>query len=93
MVVDTEKVLAGSGWTRVNARGDRLNSAHGSKGGRLWERSACPTESPKTISDSPEFYGWTAKTANIGAAIRQIPNTFLIPMLEDKIQKSSEYLF
>ena len=42
---------------------------------------------------SAEFYGWTAKTADIGTAIRQIPNTFYILMLEDKIQKPSDYLF
>ena len=35
---------------------------------------------------SAEFYGWTTKTANIGTAIRQVPYTFLILMLEDKIQ-------
>ena len=40
-----------------------------------------------------EFNVWTAKTANIGAAIRQIPYTFLIPMLEDKIQDPSDYFF
>ena len=27
---------------------------------------------------SAEFYGWTAKTANIGTSIRQIPYTFYI---------------
>ena len=43
--------------------------------------------------DSAEFYGWTAKTANIGTSIRQIPYTFFILMLEDKIQKPSDYIF
>ena len=43
-----------------------------------------------TGGDSTETYGSTAKTANIGAAIRQIPNHF---MLENTIQKTSEYLF
>ena len=42
---------------------------------------------------SAEFYGWTAKTANIGTAIRQVPYTFLIPLLEDKIQEPSHHLF
>ena len=41
---------------------------------------------------SAEFYGWTAKTANIGAAIRRVRHTFLISMLEDKIQKPSDYV-
>ena len=36
---------------------------------------------------SKEFYGWTAKTANLGTAIRQIPYSTFIFMLEDKIQK------
>ena len=40
-----------------------------------------------------EFHGRTAKTADIGTAIRQIPYTFYILMLEDKIQKPSDYLF
>ena len=35
---------------------------------------------------SAEFYGWTAKTASIGTSIRQIPNTFNILILEEKIQ-------
>ena len=35
----------------------------------------------------------TTKTADIGTAIRQIPYTVLISMLEDKIQNSSDYLF
>ena len=39
---------------------------------------------------SVEFYGWTAKTTDIGTAIRQIPYTFLFSMLEDKIQKPSD---
>ena len=32
---------------------------------------------------SAEFYGWTAKTADIGTAIRQVLCTFLISLLED----------
>ena len=43
--------------------------------------------------DSAEFYGWTAKTANIGTAIRQVPHTFYNLMLEEKTQKPSDYLF
>ena len=37
---------------------------------------------------SAEFYGWTAKTDNIGTTIRQVPYTFFIPMLEDKDSKN-----
>ena len=40
-----------------------------------------------------EPFGWIAKTANIGTAIRQIPYTFYILMLLDEIQKPSDYLF
>ena len=40
---------------------------------------------------SAEFYGWTAMTASVGTAIRQVPCTFLISMLEDKIQKPNDY--
>ena len=43
--------------------------------------------------DSAEFYGWTAKTANIGTAIRQVPYTFLISLLEDNIRKPSKFFF
>ena len=50
MIVVAEKVLVGSGWACVKARGHCLNSAHRWKGGRPWERSVCATESPKTIS-------------------------------------------
>ena len=42
---------------------------------------------------SAEFFGWTAKTADTGTAIRQNPYTFYIFMLEDEIQKPSDYLF
>ena len=37
--------------------------------------------------------GRTAKTADIGASIRQIPYSTFILGLEDTIQKSSDYLF
>ena len=40
MIAGTEKVLAGSGWTRVNAGGQCLKSAHGWKGGRPRVHSA-----------------------------------------------------
>ena len=42
---------------------------------------------------SAEFYGWTAKTAETGTAIRHIPYTFHILILGDEIQKPSYYLF
>ena len=36
------------------------------------------TEFKNTGGTSAEFYGWTAKTANIGTAIREIPySTFI----------------
>ena len=35
---------------------------------------------------STEFYGWTAKTANIGTWIWQIPHAFNVFMLEDTIK-------
>ena len=42
---------------------------------------------------SAEFHGWTAKTANIGTAIRQISLSTITFDLEDTIQKSSDHLF
>ena len=45
-----------------------------------------PHRHPSQGIHSAEFF---AKTANIGAAIRQVPYTFFIPMLEDKIQEPS----
>ena len=47
---------------------------------------------PSTMS-SLEFYGWTAKTADIGAAIRHILQASIILGLEDSIQQSSVHLF
>ena len=40
-----------------------------------------------------EFYGCTAKTANVGAAIRHIPFSTIILGVEDTIHKSSDFLF
>ena len=53
VIVGTEKVLAGSGWTRVNSRGQRFDSAHGWKGGRPRVHAAgCGApEKPKITSD------------------------------------------
>ena len=53
VIVDTEKVLAGSGWTRANARGQCFGSAHGWKGGRSRVHSAgyWAAENPKITSD------------------------------------------
>ena len=42
---------------------------------------------------SAELHGWTAKTANIGIAVRRIPYSTFLFMLEDKIQKPSACLF
>ena len=46
-----------------------------------------------TEGHSAEPHGWTAKTANIGTAIRQIPYSTIILGVENTIQKSSDYLF
>ena len=42
---------------------------------------------------STEFHGWTAKTADIGASVRQIHLSIITYLLEDKIQKPSKFLF
>ena len=42
---------------------------------------------------SADFYGRTAKTADMRTAIRQSPCTLYIFMLEEKIQKTFDYLF
>ena len=56
-------------------------------------RKAVDHEFYKTGGLSAEFYGWTAKTANFGTAIRQVPQSPIILGLEDTIQESSDYLF
>ena len=56
-------------------------------------RKAVDDEFSNTGGVSAELYGWTAKTANFGAAIRQIPLSPIIHCLEDTIQKSSDRLF
>ena len=45
------------------------------------------------VEISAELHGWTAKTANIGAAIREMPFTLFMLMLEDKIQKPNDHFF
>ena len=50
-------------------------------------------EFPFASGRSTEFYGCTAKTAGIGTAIRQVPHTFNVLMVEDKIQTLGNYLF
>ena len=52
-----------------------------------------PTTSSSIPAEIPQNSGRTAETANIGAAIRQIPSSTFIVMLEDEIQESSDYLF
>ena len=56
-------------------------------------RKAVDFEFHNTGGLSAELYGWTAKTANFGTSIRQIPKSPIILGLEDSIQKSSDYLF
>ena len=49
---------------------------------------------PSTVcGNSTEYYGCKAKTTDIGAASRQIPQSKIIFGLENTIQKSSDYLF
>ena len=45
-------------------------------------RKAVDYEFFNTGGFSAEFYGWTAKTANIGIAIRQVPLSTIVPGLE-----------
>ena len=52
---------------------------------RPWVRQYCWT--------FRRTYGLTAKTADIGAAIRQIPHSTVFFVLENNIQESSDYLF
>ena len=56
-------------------------------------KQACNHEILQSCGYSAEFYGWTAKTADIGTASRQVLCTFYILMLEDEIQKPSEFFF
>ena len=46
-----------------------------------------------TGGTSAEFYGWTAKTANIGTAVREIPYSTFIFGVENTILESSDCLF
>ena len=56
-------------------------------------RKAVDNEFHNTDGISAEIYGWTAKTANIRVAIRQIPLFPIIFVLENTIQKPSDSLF
>ena len=56
-------------------------------------KKAVDYEFGDTGGNSAEFHGWTAKTANIGAVLRQIPQSTIFFGLENEIQKSSDYLF
>ena len=70
---------------------------------RSEERLGSTTPMPETARrpstrNSPfpaegEFFGCTAKTADIGASVRQVSHTFIAFMLEDKIQNPSKCLF
>ena len=40
-----------------------------------------------------EFYGWSAKIANLGASFQKFPHTFNAFMLEDKIRNPNKCLF
>ena len=40
-----------------------------------------------------ELHGRTAKTANIGIAIRKIPSSTIVLGVENSIQNTSHYLF
>ena len=46
-----------------------------------------------TGGTSEEFYGWTAKTENIGIAIREIPHSMFNFGVENTILESSDCLF
>ena len=63
--------------------GAQFQCRHLQEGRRPWVHN--------TGGNSAESCGWTAKPANIGAAIRQIPNPRSFFILEDKIQKSSNH--
>ena len=56
-------------------------------------KKAVDCEFRNTGGVSAEFCGWTAKTANLGVAIRQISSFTIILGVEDTIQKSSDYVF
>ena len=57
------------------------------QGRRSTVSSLIPLEVPHNV------YGWTAKTANIGAVIRQIRSSAFSFGLEDTIQRTSDHLF
>ena len=56
-------------------------------------KKAVDYEFYNTGGTSAEFYGWTAKTANIGTAIREIPYSTFIFGVENTILESSDCLF
>ena len=56
-------------------------------------REAVNHEFFPTSGKSTEFYGWSAKTANIGASVWQIFHTLNVFMLEDKIPNPGKLMF
>ena len=68
------------GWPRHNSTADI-------------SKKAVDCEFFNTGGISSEFFGWTAKTTNMGTAIRQMSFSTFIFGVEDTIQKSSDHLF
>ena len=69
----------------------RTNSEHNTNADV--SRKAVNHEFLLTSGNSTEFYGCTAKTANIGSSVRQIIHKFKVFMSEEKIQNPGEFLF
>ena len=88
---ETESVQQAIGTRTSFTREDKQNQ--GTIPMPTFARRLSTTSSLIPVAFPAEFCGWTAEPANIGAAIREVPYTFLILMLEDKIQNSSDYLF
>ena len=67
---------------------------------RIWSKTPMPMSArrPSTMiffasGNSAEFFGWTAKTTDIGASIWQIRHSVIMYVLEEKIQNPGEFLF
>ena len=87
---DTGSVPVHIGTGTLVARDEDQNKGHNSNADIC--KKAVGHEFIISGGHSAEFYGWTAKTADSGTAIRQVSFAFYT-MLEDKIQKPSDCLF
>ena len=89
---ETEKQFLKQKGRRLNSRKWRQTKSRHNSNADICDKTV-DYEFHNTGGLTAERHGRTAKTANIGIAIRQIPWFTFIFILENSIQKSSDYLF